>query len=93
VDSVSDTADQLLRSYVLRKFKDAQPVGHHLRNCEEVTVEFEAHEGSYGCDTGCEYVRFEARVVCPHGAPVAYEFGEFGDLPGVIEDLICEESR
>lgn len=40
---------------------------------EDADVEF--YNGEYGCDTGCEYVRFE--VECPHCGD-SFETGEFG---------------
>lgn len=46
-----------------------------------------AQDGSYVCDTGCDYVRFEAVIECPHGFSELVEWGEFGDLAGILEDL------
>lgn len=49
-------------------------------------IEPEMYNGTYGCDTGCDYVRFE--VYCPHCRRLNYQtgcFGEFGD-PGNEDD-------
>lgn len=63
----------------------------HLRACQELDVEFEGYTGSYNCDTGCEMGKFEASITCPHWAPirpaVEVEYGEFGDLPDLMEKI------
>lgn len=61
----------------------------HLRECDSLrVVSFEGSDGSYGCDTGCEYLRIEGRVACDH-VPDGAEFtvGEFGELDYWLQDL------
>jgi hypothetical protein len=89
----ADRADRLLRAYVLGEYRDDWPHGH-IGQCPEAKVlEFDSRNGSYGCETGCEYLRLEASVGCPHEDPVDYEYGEFGDIAGLITDLEQEEAR
>ncbi len=66
--------------------------GEHLPHCPELTVTHAtAVDGVYGCDTGCEYVRFEADVSCPHGERVeGWRWGEFGDLAMILEDIAAD---
>lgn len=40
-------------------------------------VDVEMFNGMYGCDTGCDYVRFE--VECPSCKSTIYDSGTFGD--------------
>lgn len=88
----SDRADRLLSAYVLRQYRDEYK--GHLAGCTEASVlEFDSRDGSYGCDTGCEYLSLQARIGCPHEDPVYYEYGEFGDIAFLVEQLIREEDR
>lgn len=90
-------ADDLLRAYVLEQFRDeydsdgyaaSHPREVHIARCEEASVlESDGRDGSYGCETGCEWLTLEASISCPHGEPVEYEYGEFGDIPGLIWSL------
>ena len=43
----------------------------------------------YGCDTGCEYVRFE--LECPHCGD-SFETGQFGyfDTPEELEEILLD---
>lgn len=88
-------ADELVRRYVQRSFRQeckySQP---HLVECPDmIVVVDDAYDGEYGCDTGCEYVRFKATVSCPHQAPTEYEFGEFNDLADIVKDMQRDEER
>lgn len=86
-------ADELLRDYVLQQFRkeyynEAQPRQLHLLECQETVVrEADGTDGVYGCDTGCEYLRLECIMGCPHGEDIAYEYGEFGDIAFLIQGL------
>lgn len=82
-------ADDLVNRYVLRWFRE-ESMGHlpHLRECPDLTVtNADARDGSYGCETGCDYVRFEAVITCPHGEREEVEWGQFGELASILEDL------
>lgn len=93
LEDVSERANELVRAYIVRHYLAENP-GGHLGGCDQVTVEDAAAEdGGYGCDTGCEYVRFTAVLACPHGSREEHGYGEFGDLAGIIEDLESEADR
>lgn len=47
-------------------------------------VDIDMYNGTYGCDTGCDYVRFE--VHCPHCHRMIYQTGTFGEFGGDTED-------
>jgi hypothetical protein len=61
----------------------------HLRRCPTLrVVSFGGSDGTYGCDTGCEYLRIEGQVVCDHDAEGAeFWVGEFGELVDFLADL------
>jgi hypothetical protein len=60
----------------------------HLRECPDLTVEHpDAYNGTYGCDTGCEYARLEADLSCPHGERETFEYGEFGDIADLLREM------
>ncbi|WP_157868851.1 hypothetical protein [Streptomyces atriruber] len=66
----------------------------HLVDCPTVrVVDQEGSDGEYGCDTGCEYARLEATITCEHGRSADFEYGDFGDLAGLISGIVDEESR
>lgn len=92
------SANQLLAAYVVREFRDdyrdcagtGQEKHSHLANCPTVDVHrYNAVNGLYGCDTGCDYVRFEAVIMCmcPGEWTVDYEFGTFGEIAYILEEL------
>lgn len=83
------TADELVQRYVQRQFciEEARQYPHLTKCPDTIIIVDSARNGTYGCDTGCEYVRFEATVSCPHGESCDYEFGEFSDLASIIEDM------
>lgn len=86
-------ADALVARYILREFRSGGPHGDetadHLAGCPEAVVTSpDASDGTYGCDTGCSYVTFEALIACPHvTAPYEHSFGEFGELAWILEDI------
>lgn len=80
-------ADDLVNRYVLWWFRN-DSTGHlpHLVDCPDAVVrDTKAWDGSYGCETGCDYVRFEAVVSCPHGSSELVEWGQFGELASILE--------
>lgn len=93
------TADELLARYVLRGYREKNTPAFgapppHLVSCEEATAKHvEAEDGTYGCETGCEYVRLTAMVECPHGESVEFEYGDFGDIAGIIEEMEADANR
>lgn len=88
----NERVEALVRGWVLREFRD--DTTGHLSTCPLASLEeYDADDGSYGCDTGCEYVRVSATAVCPHGEREEWQHGEFGELSMVIEDLVAEEAN
>ena len=66
----------------------------HLRNCADLIVQFPtAQEGTYGCDTGCEYVRLTAELFCPHGYRESFEYGEFGGIADLLAQLHVQDGK
>lgn len=79
--------DELAERLILRHAR-ADAESRHLRECDGLTVvEPEAYDSFYGCETGCEYARLEARLTCPHGESEDFEYGEFGDITDMIEEM------
>jgi hypothetical protein len=84
-------ADELLDRYVLRKYRADPAVTGHLSDCPDTVVESHGGtDGAYGCDTGCDYVRFDAVLSCPHGPTDTYEFGDFGQMWLIIHDMAAD---
>ena len=80
-------ADQLLAKYILRKHRYKRPTGH-LAECDQVTVEHpQGEDGFYGCETGCEYVTLSATLRCTHGQSEHVDYGDFGTLNDIIEEM------
>lgn len=92
-------ADELVRRLILRRWQNGDGLpswkgrpSEHLRSCAEITLaDVEASNGSYGCDTGCEYARFEATITCAHGESYEFEWGDFGMIDDFIEDMSEDE--
>lgn len=88
-------ANTLLERFVIREFR-SENAGTHLGECPDLAVaDLDARDGSYGCDTGCEYLRLEASLTCPHEPhpTVVFTYGEFGDMSRLIEDLVRMEKE
>lgn len=90
-DEAAARANEKVCRYILEQFKDdpgTDPAAKHLSACESIRVtDPDAQSGTYGCDTGCDYTRFEAVVACDHGLQYEFEYGEFGMLGDIIEGL------
>jgi hypothetical protein len=82
----ADDYDELVARYILREYRDDNT--GHLAECPETRVtDSDAQNGSYGCETGCAYARFEAVVDCPHGQREEFAWGQFGELADILDDL------
>jgi hypothetical protein len=86
------STDKAVAAWLLGRYRGIAPhtgEHQHLRQCPEaVLTPAEAYDGTYGCDTGCEYYTLEAVVSCPHTeSPVHWSYGEFGDLAGFLVDF------
>ena len=98
---MSNDADQKVERLVLARFLEDEEgaadytVAGHLVKCPSLRVwDAEGRDGSYGCDTGCEYVTLEADLVCGHeGFEYTYTYGTFGDLDSLLEDLLEMENE
>lgn len=91
VDDMSERTTALVTRWVLKRYREAHGRNGHLRDCSDaVATDVEGGDGTYGCDTGCEYVRLEATISCPHGERDEYDYGDFGELAWILEDLEAE---
>lgn len=82
-------ADRLVERYILDEWLRDQ--GFNPHRCDTLhVVDSDAEDGRYGCSTGCEYVRFSAVVACDHQGPTYFQFGEFGNLAGIIEMMAAD---
>jgi hypothetical protein len=90
-DETAIRANDKVARYILEQFKDdpdTEPAAEHLAACDSVRVtDPDAQNGTYGCDTGCDYTRFEAVITCDHGQRHEFQYGEFGMLSDIIWDL------
>jgi hypothetical protein len=99
---VSNEYDEKVNRLVLEMFKQLSigaildkseseiplDIASHLVACESLAVKgAEGQDGSYGCDTGCEYVTLEATLTCGHGWEYEFEYGEFGSMWSLLDDL------
>jgi hypothetical protein len=93
-------ADERVNRFILARFRgdtsgrflEMDPVKAHLRECSEASAtNSEAYDSTYGCDTGCDYMRFEATIACPHGQRYDYEWGDFGELAYYLDELLAED--
>jgi len=88
-------ADEKVAAYVTDRFRSAHSGSRagglrHLATCPGLRVtRAYGRDGTYGCDTGCEYATFEAEFTCPHheGGPFTWTFGTFGELAWIIEEI------
>lgn len=78
-------ADRLVELYILDLWRDDNP--DHA-DCPSLAVaDADASGGTYGCETGCDYVTLTAMVGCEHQAPAEFEYGDFGEMWSLIEAL------
>ena len=81
------SADDQVREWITREARESAD-DQHLRSCGGLTIEHPAAaDGSYGCPTGCEYLRLRADLHCPHGHRETFVYGEFGELSFIIEEI------
>ncbi|ACU71845.1 hypothetical protein Caci_2936 [Catenulispora acidiphila DSM 44928] len=78
-------ADALVARYILDVWRAEHP--EHAGCATLRVTNPDASDGAYGCDTGCSYYRFTAEAGCEHQAPEEFEFGDFGELADILEDL------
>lgn len=78
-------ADELVRAYILRHYREDDPHSH-LATCPETVVVNETTQRTLFYDTGVDGVAFDATVRCPHMS-TEYEFGELGDLPDILAEM------
>lgn len=96
---MSTMADELVARFSLRNFREevdrhSPPAEQHLATCADArAAHIEGENSTYGCDTGCEYVRLTAQISCPHGHRVEHEYGDFGEIGDLMEEIQREERR
>ena len=91
---MTETVEGLLKAWLLARYREAGDSERHLRICPEtVVVDHEVTDGTYGCDTGCEFLRWSVTVQCPHHERHEVNDGEFGDMRTVITGLEELEHR
>lgn len=62
--------------------------GHHLIECPSAKLTIlDAYDGSYECETGCDFYRVETEVRCEHGVADEYTYGDFGEF-SFLEELL-----
>ena len=89
------SADERVKRWILGEFREAfadawrvRESLRHLAACDGAeAADVTGGDGSYGCETGCEYVRLEAVITCPHGRREEWTWGEFGELADILEGL------
>lgn len=88
----AEEADDRVTRFVIKTYRD-EGSNEHLKACPALTAtQAEGYDSTYGCDTGCEYVRFEAAMTCEHGERDDFEWGDFDRLADILKQ-IDEESR
>lgn len=81
-------SDELVKRWLWAKYKAHEDADSHLKSCETADMDLDMNDGEYGCDTGCEYLRMEARIKCEHTELVhTIDYGEFGTLYYLILEL------
>lgn len=90
-DEAAQRANDRVAAYILEQFRDepdSDPAAQHLAACAgAIVTEPDASQGAYGCDTGCDYTRFEAVIACDHGQQYEFKYGEFGMLSDILAGL------
>lgn len=98
-------ADELLSQYLLKEARRPQWPGltstapahyeipMHLLACPTTTALVAAEDSFYGCETGCEYLRFNVRLACacPGVKTYLWSYGEFGELSDLLDKLAAED--
>ncbi|GAA0853385.1 hypothetical protein ACFQVD_26625 [Streptosporangium amethystogenes subsp. fukuiense] len=83
----AEEADERVTRFILKTYRE-EGYNDHLTTCPDLTAQNpEGYNSQYGCDTGCEYVRFEATMTCPHGESDDFEWGDFDDLASILKQL------
>ena len=89
----NDDLDIQVKTWMLKQFQAKQQgtkdaLIDHLVRCPSAHVKVaEGYDGEYGCDTGCSYVRLECTIICEHGNECDFEYGDFGELDWMLEDI------
>ncbi len=81
-----ERADALVADWNVRLYR-TDGDNQHLRECADTSASVEGGDGTYGCDTGCEYVRLKAVITCRHRECDTLHYADFGDMASIIYDL------
>lgn len=91
IGEAAQRANERVADYIMRQLRGEpgdSPTAQHLANCDSARVTNpDAQDGTYGCDTGCDYTTFTATIACGHGQQMDYEYGEFGMLSDILSGL------
>lgn len=84
-------ADAKVSRYVVGQFRsghNGSKAEQHLAECPTTRAQScEMSNGTYGCETGCEYALLEAVMICDDGISADYEYGTFGDIADILADI------
>ena len=88
MDKREAIVDWVLGLYARPKQSWETPPIKHLINCPDTRITFEdAYDGTYGCETGCEFYRVSGTIWCSHGAEDEFDYGDFGELMDRVPDV------
>lgn len=89
--------DEKVNRLIVMIFKDehrswpdvANGMISHMVNCDSLQVEnADTSDGTYGCDTGCEYVELDATLTCCQGENrYVFNYSNFGSMWSLLDDL------
>lgn len=92
-DRPTPDADAVVAAWIMQQYRyNHGPLtfeSTHKGACPEATAQdVQGSDGTYGCDTGCDYARLEADITCPHEPPESYKYGTFGELAWILDDIL-----
>jgi len=94
-------ADELVRRHIMRQYRTDWEHGAagwppernaHLADCAEAFIEQAEVNGARWYDTGVTGTEFTAVITCPHGVRHEFEFGQYGNLSEILEDMDYDEA-
>jgi hypothetical protein len=104
-DEAAERANELVDRFIMRKFREDSADGAdsrsawlrpsvadlHLAACSTIrVVERDTQAGD--CGTGCETATLEAAIGCDCGHRTDWEYGTFGDIASMLEEIVAEEA-
>lgn len=81
-------SDELVKRWLWAKYKAHEDADSHLKTCETADMDLDMSDGEYGCNSGCEYFRMEAKVWCMcDEVQQTIDYGEFGAISYFVREL------